>query len=86
MTAAPARRPAPVSAPKLRAKLVTTRSSQLVRLPKQFRMPGSEVLVSRDGDRIVLEPIEVRGWPKGYFESFGPVGDDFLSAGSAARR
>lgn len=60
-----------------RAKLFMNGRSQAVRLPKQFRLPGVEVLVSREGDRIVLEPVDARGWPKGYFESFGPAGDDF---------
>ena len=31
--------------------------SQAVRLPKEFRLPGKEVRVSRDGDRIILEPV-----------------------------
>ena len=63
-----------------RAKLFTNGRSQAVRLPKAFRMPGTEVLVSRDGDRIVLEPLDARGWPEGYFESFGPVGSDFAAS------
>jgi antitoxin VapB len=46
--------------------------SQAVRLPKEFRMPGSEVLVRRDGDRIILEPVreeavDANGWPIGFF-------------------
>ena len=40
------------------AKLFMTGRSQAVRLPKAFRMPGSEVRISRDGDRIVLEPLK----------------------------
>ncbi|MGH7108744.1 MAG: antitoxin [Acetobacteraceae bacterium] len=31
--------------------------SQAVRLPKEFRMPGTEVRVSREGCRVILEPI-----------------------------
>ena len=48
------------------AKLFMTGRSQAVRLPKAFRMPGSEVRISRDGDRIVLEPLrppfDVEAW------------------------
>ena len=41
--------------------------SQAVRLPKEFRLPGKEVKVSCDGDKVVLEPIakppfDVRAW------------------------
>ena len=32
--------------------------SQAVRLPKEFRLPGKEVRVSREGDRVILEPLE----------------------------
>ncbi len=32
--------------------------SQAVRLPKEFRLPGKEVKVSKVGDKVILEPIE----------------------------
>jgi antitoxin VapB len=31
--------------------------SQAVRLPKEFRFEGKEVLVSRVGDKVILEPM-----------------------------
>lgn len=40
------------------AKLFKHGRSQAVRLPKEFRMPGTEVRVSRVGDKIILEPLE----------------------------
>ena len=60
-----------------RAKVFWTGRSQAVRLPKDYRFDGDEVAIRRDGDAVVLEPIEKRAWPPGYWESFGPVGDDF---------
>ena len=39
------------------AKLFTHGRSQAVRLPKEFRLPGKEVRVSRVGNRVILEPI-----------------------------
>jgi antitoxin VapB len=39
------------------AKLFTHGRSQAVRLPKEFRLPGKEVRVSRAGRRVILEPI-----------------------------
>jgi antitoxin VapB len=49
------------------AKLFMHGRSQAVRLPKEFRMPGKEVRVSRVGDKVVLEPVQaerfdVRAW------------------------
>ena len=43
---------------RVRAKLFMHGRSQAVRLPKEFRLPGKEVRVSRDGDKVVLEPME----------------------------
>jgi antitoxin VapB len=55
-------RPESVVAP-ARAKLFANGRSQAVRLPKDFRLPGKEVLVRREGACLVLEPIDARGWP-----------------------
>jgi antitoxin VapB len=40
------------------AKLFTHGRSQAVRLPKEFRFEGSQVRVSRVGDKVILEPME----------------------------
>ena len=46
------------------AKLFRHGRSQAVRLPKAFRLPGTEVRVTRVGRGVLLEPIEtdVRAW------------------------
>ena len=49
--------PSPLRTRDCRARLFQTGGSQAVRLPKQFRLPGSEVRVRRMGDAVVLEPI-----------------------------
>ena len=40
------------------AKLFTHGGSQAVRLPKEFRFDGSEVRIRREGDKVILEPVE----------------------------
>ncbi|WP_047307542.1 antitoxin [Rhodopseudomonas palustris] len=40
------------------AKLFMHGRSQAVRLPKAFRFEGSEVRVSRQGDKVILEPLK----------------------------
>ena len=40
----------------IRAKVFKTGGSQAVRLPKEFRFEGDEVEISRQGQRVVLEP------------------------------
>jgi antitoxin VapB len=48
------------------AKIFKTGRSQAVRLPKEFRMPGTEVRVRRVGRGVLLEPIDepfdVKAW------------------------
>ena len=48
------------------AKLFMHGRSQAVRLPKEFRFRGKEVRIRREGDRVILEPIEfdVQAWFK----------------------
>lgn len=49
------------------AKLFMHGRSQAVRLPKEFRFEGTEVQVSKVGDKVILEPIrkppvDVEAW------------------------
>lgn len=39
------------------AKIFRHGRSQAVRLPKEFRFEGTEVRVSRVGDKVILEPL-----------------------------
>jgi virulence-associated protein VagC len=50
------------------ARLFKNGRSQAVRLPKEFRFPGDEVLVRREGEAVILEPIKRKAWPRGYWE------------------
>jgi antitoxin VapB len=40
------------------AKLFMHRCSQAVRLPEAFRFEGTEVRISKVGDKVVLEPLK----------------------------
>lgn len=57
------RAPVPVEKPST-AKLFMHGRSQAVRLPKEFRLPGKEVRVSRHGNGVLLEPMpfDVKAW------------------------
>jgi len=59
------------------AKLFVNGRSQAVRLPAQFRFEGTEVLIERDGDAVILRP-KPQGW--GDFFSADPrTPDGFLA-------
>ncbi len=40
------------------AKIFTHGGSQAVRLPKAYRFEGKEVRIHRDGDAVILQPVE----------------------------
>jgi antitoxin VapB len=60
-----------------KAKLFTNGRSQAVRLPKEFRLPGSEVYIRREGNNIVLIPIDDPWQP--FVESLGTADEDFMA-------
>jgi antitoxin VapB len=59
------------------AKLFMNGRSQAVRLPVEFRFAGSEVLIEREGDAVVLRP-KPEGWDD-FFARRSLVPDDFLA-------
>jgi len=72
----PSQRMRPASA-QTTAKLFPNGRSQAVRLPKDFRFPGDEVSIRREGDAVILEPIKRRAWPRGYWELLREMSPDF---------
>lgn len=61
------------------AKLFWNGRSQAVRLPKEFRMHGSEVRIRKQGSGVLLEPI-ASDW-EWLDEIAGQFSDDFLADG-----
>ncbi len=58
-----------------RAKLFKSGGSQAVRLPKAYRFEGQrEVLIYRNGHRIILEPIQ-RPWSQEFLKLAGSAKD-----------
>ena len=62
------------------ARIFMSGNSQAVRLPKEFRLPGKRVRVTRSGDSIVLTPI--KNDLQAFFEKWDQLGAaDFMSEG-----
>jgi antitoxin VapB len=60
-----------------RAKLFDNGRSQAVRLPKEFRFEGDEVIIRKEGETVILEPIKRDSWPRGYWERLREVQAEF---------
>jgi antitoxin VapB len=62
-----------------KAKLFQNGRSQAVRLPRDYRLPGREVRVSRQGRRVILEPL-----PQSYdplFDALDRFSEDCFAGG-----
>ena len=61
------------------AKIFTSGNSQAVRLPKEYRFPGTEVGIKKIGNIVILVPVE-QAWETFLDGVFGFT-DDYLSDG-----
>jgi antitoxin VapB len=53
VTAVPQSSPAP-----RHVRLFRNNRNQAIRIPVEFELPGSEAIISRDGDRLIIEPLD----------------------------
>lgn len=61
------------------AKVFWSGNSQAVRLPKEYRFSRDteEVLVRREGEQIILEPVKQEDWPEEFWQAFGDMPEGF---------
>src|SRR3546814_6891784 len=45
------------STPPREAKLFRNNKSQALRIPADFEFPGDRVMIHRDGERLIIEPV-----------------------------
>jgi antitoxin VapB len=62
----------------IKAKIFKNGQSQAVRLPKCFRLEGSEVSVTRLGTGIILQPI-ISSWKDVFSKMNKIVSDELLT-------
>jgi len=57
-------------------KLFRNGRNQAVRIPVEFELPGSDAIMHRDGDRLIIEPTRKRGL-LALLKSMKPLEDEF---------
>jgi antitoxin VapB len=50
--------------------------NQALRIPVEFELPGDEAILTRDGDKLVIEPTRKRGL-LGLLETMEPIDERF---------
>lgn len=58
------------------ARLFRNGRNQALRIPREFELPGDEVLIHKDGDRLILEPVKKHRLSD-LLATLEPVDDDF---------
>ncbi|ASW08684.1 antitoxin [Rhizobium sp. 11515TR] len=74
--------------PPREAKLFRNNKSQAVRIPADFELPGDRVMIHRDGDRLIIEPVRRKNLldvlaslePLGPEDQFPEIDDSLLPA------
>ncbi len=59
-----------------RVRLFRSNGNQAVCNPVEFELPGSEAVISRDGDRLIIEPVRKKGLAA-LLDSWEPLSEDF---------
>jgi antitoxin VapB len=61
------------------AKIFWSGNSQAVRLPKEFRFDAGteEVVIRREGEQIILEPLKAEEWPEDFWRAFEGMPEGF---------
>jgi antitoxin VapB len=57
-------------------RLFRNNRSQAIRIPVEFELPGTPAMISRDGGRVIIEPIQPRGLVA-LLDSWAPLDEDF---------
>jgi antitoxin VapB len=60
-----------------RASLFRNGRNQALRIPKAFELPGDEVMVYREGNRLIIEPISKKLGLLAVLAELEPLDEDF---------
>ena len=59
-----------------RVRLFRNNRNQAVRIPVEFELPGSEAIMRRDGERLIIEPVRKKGLAA-LLDSWEPLDEEF---------
>jgi len=59
------------------ARLFRNGRNQAVRIPREFEFPGDEVIIRKDGDRLIVEPVRKPSGLAELLASWEPLEEGF---------
>ena len=63
-------------------RLFRNNRNQAIRIPVDFELPGNEAIISRDGDRLIIQPVR-KGNLTALLASWGPLEETFPDVDAA---
>lgn len=57
-------------------KLFKNGRNQAVRIPREFELPGDEAVMHKEGDRLIIEPLEQKSLLE-WLKTIEPLDEDF---------
>jgi antitoxin VapB len=76
--------PQPGPAPR-HVRLFRNNRNQGIRIPVEFELPGTEAIISRDGDRLIIQPVR-KGNLLALLASWEPLDEAFPDVDSTLPR
>ncbi|MGC0396979.1 antitoxin VapB [Bradyrhizobium diazoefficiens] len=58
-------------------RLFRNNRSQAIRIPAEFELPGERAVISREGDRLVIEPVRSSTGLLSLLASWSPLNEEF---------
>lgn len=65
------------SIPERHARLFRNGRNQAVRIPREFELPGQEVIIRKEGNRLILEPVRKHNNLAELLASWEPLDEEF---------
>jgi len=59
------------------ARLFRNGSNQALRIPREFELPGEEVVIHREGNRLIVEPVVKKRDLLALLATLDPIEDEF---------
>ncbi len=69
--------PIPSQTTEHRARLFRNGGNQTVHIPREFELPGDEVLICKDGDRLIVAPVKKISGLTELLASWEPLDEEF---------
>lgn len=59
------------------ARLFKNGRNQALRIPREFELPGDEVIIRKDGDQLIIQPVEKKPGLLELLATLEPMDEDF---------